>query len=357
MKSALVKYLVAEQDFSLIMLEATFGEVVYLNQFIQGERTDVDEVLKGMPLWFFKVEEFRELLIWLRDYNQGHKNRVQLYGMEMQYVDRSLHHIQNYLMKTGSHSHTHLVEFGHRRIGSATKGAEEFYFLWQRMPDDVLKQHLQLLVKLREAFSEKKPQLIEKSSLSEFELAYRHVVLLEQFVSAMMQSEEAIKHQMRDYFMYLNVNWSRAHLQNPKTVVWAHNEHIWKQAGNGGYDVLGRQLDRRFGESYYAIGFDFGRGTYRAPSSVGWEHLVPKPVPGTLTQRMSELGNPNYLLSIRSAMRATDKVPETAVLRASSGGYTPMQNGSLQFDREYSLRDRYDALLFVSEVSPPRILN
>lgn len=355
-KSSLIQFLVAEENYSLIMIEATVGETVYLNQFISGETTNIDDVLAGMPLWFFKVEEFRDLLLWLRNYNKDHENRVQLCGMEMQYVDRSLHQIKQYLDKVDRESAVIWEEFGEQRLGSSTAGAKEFYFLWQKMPDEVLEQHFQLLQKLRKLFLAKKAEYVSQSSEKEYLHTSRHISIIEQFVSTSMQSEESIKHQMRDYYMFLNLEWTRAMFANPKTVVWAHNEHIWKQAGNGGYDVLGRQLDRRYGSSYFAIGYDFGSGTYRAPSSDGWEHQVPKPELGTLSFRMSEVGKPDLLLNIRSTVKAEEKVPEIVTLRASSGGYTPMRNGVIQFDRDYSVRDRYDAILYIDKVSVPKML-
>lgn len=355
-KSSLIKHLVSDEDFSLIMIEASFGEGVLLNEFISGERADLEDVLRGMPLWYFKVEEFRDLLLWLRDFNKSHSNRIRIYGMEMQYVDRSLLQIKKFLDKVDPDSSEIWARFGANRIGTATAGAAEFFYLWQPFSSDILRQHSELLLELRKRFSTNKIQYLAKSTDAEFGVAYRHVIVLEQFISASMQSEEPIKHQMRDYFMYLNLQWTRAHLNNPKTIVWAHNEHLWKQPGNGGYDVLGRQLDRVYGKSYFALGFDFGEGTYRAPSNAGWEHLIPKPGPTSLSYRMSELGKPNFLLNIRAAIRADEKIPDSVTLRASSGGYTPMRDGRIQYDREYSLRDRYDAIVFVNKVAPPKVL-
>lgn len=356
MKSALIKFLVEEEGFSLVMIEATFGESVFLNQYISGERDDIDSVLKGMPLWYFQVEEFRELLIWLRKFNSTREKKVQLFGLEMQYVDRSLLHIKNYLNKVNSDPAVNWEKFGTDRIGSATASAKEFYHLWQPMPGRVLEDHMKLLIELRENLDTNKREYVAISGDTEFELARRHVVVLEQFVSASMQSEEAIKHQMRDYFMFLNLQWARSHIGNQKTIVWAHNEHIWKQHGNGGYDVLGRQLERRYGSAYFALGFDFGEGTYRAPGSDGWEHDVPKPEIGSLSYRMSQLGKPNFLLDIRSAIDSGESVPSRATLRASSGGYTPTQSGKILYDREYSLTDRYDAIIFLNRVTPPKVL-
>jgi erythromycin esterase len=356
MKATLIKYLVAHEDFSLIMLEATFGETVFLNQYISGERDDIEAILKGMPLWYFKVEEFRDLLKWLREFNVTHDNRVQLFGMEMQYVDRSLKEIKTYLDKVNPETSEIWDQFGIDRIGNATANAKEFFFLWQPMSGEVLREHMDLLVKLRENLESNRTNYIAKSGAAEFDLVRRHVVVLEQFISASTQSEEAIKHQMRDYFMFLNLEWTRSYCGNPKTIVWAHNEHIWKQPGNGGYDVLGRQLDRRYGQAYFAFGFDFGEGTYRAPGNDGWEHLVPNPEVGSLSHRMLQLGKPHFLLDIRSAIGAGEPIPASVTLRASSGGYTPMLDGKILYDRDYSLTDRYDALVFINRVTLPKLL-
>jgi hypothetical protein len=113
---------------------------------------------------------------------------------------------------------------------------------------------------------------------------------------------------------------------NERVVVWAHNEHVWKREGNGGYDVLGRQLARWYGPTYYAIGFDFGSGAYRAPGADSWVHDVGPPQPTSFT------------------------------VRATAGGQIPMRNGVRIFDQSITLGDRFDGLLFVSKSTPTTML-
>jgi hypothetical protein len=72
--------------------------------------------------------------------------------------------------------------------------------------------------------------------------------------------------------------------------------------------------------------------------------------------RMLQLGKPHFLLDIRSAIGAGEPIPASVTLRASSGGYTPMLDGKILYDRDYSLTDRYDALVFINQVTLPKLL-
>lgn len=147
--------------------------------------------------------------------------------------------------------------------------------------------------------------------------------------------------------------------EGERVVVWGHNEHVWKREGNGGYDVLGRQLARWYGSDYYAVGFDFGSGAYRAPANDGWVHQVGAPNPESFTAALARLGRPNLFLDLRGALgtpAGRNALAGEFTVRASAGGYVPMRNGQQFYDQTITLGDRYDGLFFVSTSTPSTVI-
>jgi erythromycin esterase-like protein len=51
-----------------------------------------------------------------------------------------------------------------------------------------------------------------------------------------------------------NVEWIlQSHSENSKAFIWAHNVRIGDWVSNGIIDVLGHQLEKRFGESFIIL--------------------------------------------------------------------------------------------------------
>ncbi len=120
--------------------------------------------------------------------------------------------------------------------------------------------------------------------------------------------------------------------------------------------MVGRQLARSYGPDYYAVGFDFGSGAYRAPAPDGWVHKVGPPAGDSFTAALAGAGRPNLFLDIRGACHTAEGAKALEgefTVRASAGGYVPMKDGARVFDQTITLGDRYDGLLFVATSTPP----
>lgn len=353
LKHRMIRRLIEEGRVRHVVLEASVGEGADFDDYVAGRRDDLNTLLSGLPLWMFQANEFAELLRWLRSYNATATQPVRVYGMEAQYADRSVRHALAYLRSFDEPLATRLLTaFGAQRVASATASAPEFAHLYGTLPDSVLAAYQSLFLGLRAAFDSRRDELVARSSARAFADARRHVSAIGQFTSLALLENPSARAQLRDYIMAVNVSGIVANGNtDDRVVVWAHNEHIWKREGNGGYDVLGRQLARWYGPAYYAVGFDFGSGSYRAPGADTWVHEVGLPESGSFTAALARFGTPDLFLDIRGALgttEGTDALRGDFTVRETAGGQVPMRNGVRVIDQSLSLADRFDGLLFVS---------
>lgn len=288
----LLQYLVEKQGFNLFIIEAGVGEVAFLNDYIQSESDSLITILKTrISTWRYQTTEFVEMMEWLRTYNKTHNNKVTLYGMEMQYVTEDLNKVNQYLKKVGYEN----IET------SFTK------HLWQPITEEEKGNYYIAYKKLKNLFVENREQYIKTTDESAYAESNHHLEVIGQFISAIHQNSDFLKGTFRDTYMAENVEWI---LQNnsssSKALIWAHNVHIGDWVSNGIIDVLGHQLKKRFGESFFNIATDFGTGEFYAfphnPNEVGSKMQVykfEKIIPNTFTSCLQKLGNPNLFMDLK----------------------------------------------------------
>ena len=91
-KRRIIRLMVEQESVETLVFELSVGEGADLDDYVSGKRDDVREILNGLPLWMFQVEEFEELLVWIREHNLQAEHPVRIVGMESQYCDRSIRH-------------------------------------------------------------------------------------------------------------------------------------------------------------------------------------------------------------------------------------------------------------------------
>jgi len=285
----LMEYLSGKHGFKIFILETGFGEGVYLNDYIHGTRDDLKTILnEHNSTWRYKTKEFYQLMNWLKEYNQNNSDKIHIYGCEMQYVISDVNRIQEYLKKVHS---DYKIE-----------GFEKH--LWQTIEESEKTDYFISYVKLKKHFIDNHEVFKAKTSEESFNLAYRHVEVLGQFVTAINQNAQQRKHDFRDIYMGENIQWIfDFHGQQSKALYWAHNAHVGDWVGNGIVDVTGHQLRKVYGESYFNIATDFGLGEFLAFSEEGKmkSFSYEKIIKNTFTECLKNLGNPNTFLNIRKA--------------------------------------------------------
>lgn len=333
----LMEYLSKKHHFKVLIIETGFGEGQYLNDYIHGKRDDLKTILEEHnSTWRYKTTEFYQLMDWLKEYNKNNSDKINIYGCEMQYVISDVNRIREYLK---------LVNSDYR-----IDGFEKH--LWQPMEESEKTDFYISYAKLKKHFIDNYKTFISKTSEKEFELAYQHVVVLGQFVTAIIQNTEQRKHDFRDIYMAENIEWIlNFHGNESKALFWAHNAHVGDWVDNGIVDVTGHQLRKRYGNSYFNIATDFGTGEYLAFSK-DWKmetFCYDKVLENTFTKCLKNMGSPNTFLNLRKARENKEIAAYlNSALTTMSGAGAQVRNSQTETKE---IGKAFDAIIYLDKTS------
>ena len=292
----LLLYLNEKHNFKTLIIETGFGEGLFLNDYIQGRRDDLNDILSNHnSTWRYRTEEFVHLMNTLKEYNQKAENKISLFGCEMQYVISDVKRVHEYLNSVG--------------MDYEINGFEKH--IWQTMEESEKSDQYIAYIQLKNYFVNNYETLVSKSSEESFNVAYHHVEVMGQFVTAINQNMVQRKHDFRDIYMAENIEWIlNFQGEDSKALFWAHNAHVGDWVSNGIVDVAGHQLRKKFGDSYFNIATDFGTGEFIAfptdADKVGWKLETfgrTEVLKHTFSYRLQEMGNPNTFLNLRNARK------------------------------------------------------
>jgi len=291
----LMKYLTEKHGFKIFVIETGFGEGLYLNDYIQGKGGDLKTILnEHNSTWRYRTQEFYQLMNWLKEYNHNNTDKIHLYGCEMQYVISEVNRIRDYLK---------LVNSDYK-----IDGFEKH--LWQSIEESEKVDYYISYSKLKKHFFNNYETFKNKTSEAAFSLAYHHIEVIGQFVTAINQNVEQRKADFRDIYMGENIQWILDfHGSQSKALYWAHNAHVGDWVDNGIVDVTGHQLRKIYGSSYFNIATDFGIGEFiafpaDATKTNDWKLKTFKydsVLENSFTNCLKQMGKPNSFLNIRKA--------------------------------------------------------
>ena len=340
----------------LLVLEMSVGEGTALNAYGQGRRDDLEDILSGSPLWMFRTEEFRDFMFWIREQNEKHETQIQIGGMEVQYVDRTIRDIVEYLKKVDPGTAKEAVSlFGSDRIAGESGTAQNFHFLWADMPTADMRAYLTGVLWVQEQLVNRKTDYLALSSEEAWQRANRDLGHIQQFLAMMIQPDQTAKHQMRDLFMFENVKWLKMTYDPDAILIWSHNAHVSKTEANGGYDVLGHLLKRHYGDDYFALGTSYGYGAFNAIDAESFMHArSEEDSRSDLTQWLPDQSDGYYLCLSCQTKTTLDDMGLNASLRVNTdvGANLPRDSkGDPIFYREIVLSARYDGVVFINQIS------
>lgn len=324
-KESFIKYLVEDYGLRDIVIEANFANCFRINEFItwQGEGNPED-LAKSIYVWPFRTEEFTDIITWMREFNQdkGQEEMVKLWGMDMQQAYPALKILQKELAQSTDNKILSIPEF-EDRMDEIKYGVDD--------------STLSLLSQMVDSAPNEKKLILEKC----VEIAK----MQKEYFDIYQSGDESMMHQFRDSCMAENVKWIYTGLKdNSKILIWAHNSHIQKinQSSMRKTVSMGNYIRNWFADTAYFIGFDFNKGTF----------IFPHPREKLLTVSEDErhffarlLDDKKYDLSFIPFTEANQQVLTNAVgMRYNMG----------LIKEKYT--DLYDAVFFVNEVTPTKVL-
>ncbi len=294
----------------------------------------------GYGIWF--KQKFVDFIEWIKEYNKNKplEHKVKFYGCDIVNEAAAAQRIKDYLSANNK-------------------------------LDDSLNEALEIIIQrqLRIKLSEKDPTY-EQELFTQLDDAFtnleecREKLLIEhckrelQQIFDFIQADSRTSIALRDKFMAENIEWIYNFKDQPKSIYWAHNEHIKNDKAKSYQKPTGYYLKEKFAESYYSFGFGFYNGEV---AGYNWKEKkyesfkVPPMTSKKLTDGVfNECAFPNFILDLKSTN--TNSTISTFLntelyQRTISAGFYPDGKKQNHF-RMGKLIDKYDGLIFVKETTP-----
>lgn len=232
-RSMMVKTLVSQYGYNAFVLEAEYIPCLKINEYILTGKGDPKQLLFGVRFWPWIHQDFLDLLIWLKNYNQCNpSNPVQFFGMDSQYA--KIHATKEIIFeKFPDHA---------QNIFDITEGKEK-------------RNHK---IKLLRKLSEKKIDVKETQQREWQYFIFCQIHILSQLSPVLYNS--------RDENMAGMVEIIHKSMGNDaKMILWTHNGHINKNGPSlQNRTGMGFHLKKVFHENYVAVAMDFKEGRFIA---------------------------------------------------------------------------------------------
>jgi erythromycin esterase len=360
-KHRLLEFLVVELGFRLFALESSYPACEPINAYVLHGEGELEEVLSGQWYTPWDTEEFTAMVRWMRVYNASvpEAQQVSFYGVDINRNERGRQAVLAFLQAVAP-----------ERVGETSalfivQAAEEAK--WPlRIDDDarrtiaaLLPQFGALLAYLRahaDAFT-------HLTSAAAVERAIQYTRVIEQWLLANAGDTlppEVAKTANRSVFMAENFLWLMER-QPPgtKAVIWLADGHICVESPWADGPHLGSILRERYGERYYALGLEFGGGSFLTRTALPDGRLgdfrvvtLPPAPDGSLPWYLSQVSS-SMLLDLRqaaedAAVRDWFDAPQLVY----NSGWLPGDDET--FRGKWRVGRMFDGIVFVNSTTPIR---
>lgn len=240
------KWLVENEGYKIFALEAGFSESIKINQYVLYGEGSAKESLINLDYGVWQIEEFVELIEWMRAYNMNKspEKHIMFYGFDCQMSKGGVDYL-----KSGSHIIEHNFSLEELSL------LDDLLQL-QRTRDKRLAQRIYPL--LLNFISSHAKRISDSNQDVTFKKTSLTVLKNLQYFCDTERNSENQNGLNRARFMADNIH----HIldiegKNIKMVLSAHNGHIMT---NPKEKETGYWLKQIFGAKYYAIGYEFNQG-------------------------------------------------------------------------------------------------
>lgn len=262
LKCQLIKFLIDSCGYKTLTLETPFLSSLYINDYIIKGKGNIDSAMKMLESWIFYTPEFKDLLLWIREFNKTkQKNeQVNIYGLDIHSVTNFTTFLSSTLNENTSAAKTKLVE----------------------ILNSINSPHIIPPLRLTNNLSAKDYQMLLSASnlLKEWILKYEgdikdsHPQESLQLIKTAINTFEYVINTPNQAYSYrdscMAQIFSQVSLLRPesKSIVWAHNQHISTYDSLVKYPIydntLGNYINKKYKSLYYPIGLIFNKGSFTA---------------------------------------------------------------------------------------------
>ena len=292
LRARITQALVEHKGFRVVAVEADWPDAERVDAYVRGRAPGEAEweAFARFPTWMWRNEPVRDLVEWLRGWNEGRDEGTGFFGLDVYSLYTSLSEVLRYLdardpdlAATARERYACLAPFsdpadyGRAVVSARYRDCEHEVVV---MLQDLLRQRLRLTVggasdggeaRSGEAFpffdAAQNARVVRDAEAYYREAFYGNVSTWNLRDTHMMGTLTGLL----DFF-------STAGGAEAKAVVWAHNSHLGDAAatemGQRGEINLGHLCRRRFGDDAYLVGFGTHAGTVLAADDWGGEGRV-----------------------------------------------------------------------------------
>lgn len=347
-KSELIKILILQGDFRILAIETGF-DAYKMNQYLSGDSNDLGMLMSSFYL-IYHTREFIDLLVWLRAYNLSVKEdkRVIIYGFDSQHIGNLIPMILEYLQEADPVFIPEAESKLQALRGKLSSGKKNYYF-----------KNIEFVI---QRMTERKDFYIKHTSERKFNLALK---TLEAMKSAINQSTLVNDHgtkaqSLRDEAMLENLKWIKNY-ESQKIIVWGHNGHIQKVNFNlkrKDHFRLGTGLNQEFGSAYYAIGFDFDKGSFNAVNYQNGAKMQPCSVSNekatSFAAQFKHIDVSCYFIDFNTLLPSDkEKLTQADCMRESGVGFSGEEFTFINL----KVKDAFDGMVFFQTTTPTTFLD
>lgn len=354
LKHRVFEYLVEEKGFTTFMQELTWGTGLQLNDYVRYGKGDPGEIMRQEFLEnyrLFAVEEYLQLIEWMRDYNVRHPHRRQL-----QYMGDDVYF-----------SHPRIFEdiFAYVR----ERGRPELVPRLRDLYDGLIPTtDLATWQRTYDARPQDERQQVQRRAEHALRLVHKACArVLPRRPRTGPNSKRPspsgspeptpprTSQPPRDQAMAENTVWWYRH-KNSKILLSAHNAHVGYLGEIPPHDFKrqGTWLRQILGHRYISIGTTFYQGAFTAVQENTEnlrEFIVGPPMPGNAEQTLDQVRFPDYMLDMRTAEQpARAWLNQERPVRSILAEYPPEENDNM------SLRATYSILIELRQVSASHVI-
>ena len=341
-KRAIIAELLTERDFEAVVFEVDYGTALEWDSFVTEGVGNIDTILYNCAWFTYQTEEFKEVLLSIRDINSKQAAKVRILGMEMTYSPGLLKRLQTVYDQAYNGSHRGEL----MKLLAATRDTADLLAFSYHNPAAVASL-LNLSDLLRQGVDSLETDDLLKlgTNLPEVRMINN---LFDQFCTYVASRNSYTQLKIRDQFSFDNIEWFAEIHDIDRYIVWAHSGHIQNRYY---YAQLGSLLKYAHGEKYYSIGFDYGEG--ENGTIVAGQGLTGLSYPieeETATAEFFQHYDSDVFLDLRLAERQQRLMRPVTIRNTFSESTNPDR---YRASREVVLPEINDGMIFVREVRLP----
>jgi erythromycin esterase len=309
-----------------------------VNEYVLTGKGDPKALLRGMYFWTWDTQEVLDMILWMRQFNQSGKGRIQFLGFDMQFGQVAMSNVRDFVAR---------ADPGYAGdLEKAYSGLGDYWRTMQRakaardLPAAEKELRANRTMEVVKHLVASRADYVKKAAVDEVDRAIQDARVLAQAVQS--QTSPGGSGLYRDQCMAENVAWILDHApRGSRIVLWAHNGHVGKRPGSMGF-----HLAKRYGPEMVVLGFACHEGRYtavRQGRGLVDDNELQAPAAGCLEHYLHETGLPRLILDLLKAAR---DAPE------SSWAHRPLNLrsvGALAMQTQFFplvISDAYDALIY-----------